>query len=104
MPTSSPPPAAFAALQKRLPELTLRDERRLGRRLDGARRIRKPEARQAVLEEISAEIERAEVRLGSRRAAVPEVTYPESLPVSQKRDEILAAIRDHQVVIVAGET
>ncbi|MGP3954215.1 ATP-dependent RNA helicase HrpA [Streptomyces sp. 7N604] len=104
MPTSSPSPTAFAALQKRLPELTLRDERRLGRRLDGARRIRKPEARQAVLEEISAEIERAEVRLGGRRAAVPEVTYPETLPVSQKRDAILAAIRDHQVVIVAGET
>ncbi|MGP3923883.1 ATP-dependent RNA helicase HrpA [Streptomyces sp. 8N616] len=104
MPTSSPSPNAFAALQKRLPELTLRDERRLGRRLDGARRIRKPEARQAVLEEISAEIERAEVRLGGRRAAVPEVTYPETLPVSQKRDAILAAIRDHQVVIVAGET
>jgi ATP-dependent helicase HrpA len=35
---------------------------------------------------------------------VPAVTYPEQLPVSQKKDEIAAAIRDHQVVIVAGET
>ena len=35
---------------------------------------------------------------------VPAVTYPEQLPVSQKKDEILEAIRDHQVVIVAGET
>ena len=35
---------------------------------------------------------------------MPEITYPEELPVSQKKDEILAAIRDHQVVIVAGET
>jgi ATP-dependent helicase HrpA len=43
-------------------------------------------------------------RLDRRRAAVPEITYPEALPVSQKKDEILAAIRDHQVVIVAGET
>jgi ATP-dependent helicase HrpA len=39
-----------------------------------------------------------------RRAAVPKITYPEELPVSQRRDEIAAAIRDHQVVIVAGET
>jgi ATP-dependent helicase HrpA len=39
-----------------------------------------------------------------RRASVPKITYPEALPVSQKKDEILAAIRDHQVVIVAGET
>ena len=36
--------------------------------------------------------------------SVPAVTYPEELPVSQRRDDIAAAIRDHQVVIVAGET
>src|SRR5688572_20803381 len=32
------------------------------------------------------------------------ITYPADLPVSQRRDDIAAAIRDHQVVIVAGET
>jgi ATP-dependent helicase HrpA len=36
--------------------------------------------------------------------AVPVVSYPPGLPVSQRKDEIAAAIRDHQVVIVAGET
>jgi ATP-dependent helicase HrpA len=35
---------------------------------------------------------------------VPPITYPESLPVSARRDEIARAIRDHQVVIVCGET
>jgi ATP-dependent helicase HrpA len=32
------------------------------------------------------------------------IRYPEELPVSQRRDDIAAAIRDNQVVIVAGET
>ncbi len=32
------------------------------------------------------------------------ITYPESLPVSQRRDDIRDAIRDNQVVIVAGAT
>ena len=32
------------------------------------------------------------------------ITFPESLPVSGKREEITAAIRAHQVVIVCGET
>src|SRR5438309_8365872 len=32
------------------------------------------------------------------------VSYPPELPVSQRKDEIAAAIRDHQVVVVAGET
>jgi ATP-dependent helicase HrpA len=35
---------------------------------------------------------------------VPTVHYPDELPVSQRRDDIAAAIRDHQVVVVAGET
>ncbi|MDQ1668344.1 MAG: ATP-dependent helicase HrpA, partial [Actinomycetota bacterium] len=35
---------------------------------------------------------------------MPTITYPAELPVSQKRAEIAAAIRDNQVVIVAGET
>ncbi|MFD5736006.1 ATP-dependent RNA helicase HrpA [Streptomyces sioyaensis] len=91
-------------LLQRLPELMLRDQQRLGRRLDGARRIRKPDARAAVLAEIAGGIDEAELRVAQRRAAVPGITYPEELPVSQKKDDILAAIRDHQVVIVAGET
>jgi ATP-dependent helicase HrpA len=53
--------------------------------------------------------EKARVRLSraeTRAAALAGVTvsYPEELPVSQRRDDIAAAIRDHQVVIVAGET
>jgi ATP-dependent helicase HrpA len=38
------------------------------------------------------------------RARVPAVSYPPELPVSQRKDEIAAAIRANQVVIVAGET
>ncbi|WP_424711035.1 ATP-dependent RNA helicase HrpA [Kitasatospora acidiphila] len=96
--------AAIGELAARLPELTLRDQQRIGRRLDGARRVRGPEARAAVAAELAVEIDRAELRIEQRRQAVPEIRYPAELPVSQKKDDILAAIRDHQVVIVAGET
>jgi ATP-dependent helicase HrpA len=40
----------------------------------------------------------------ARRAAMPPISYPAELPVSQRKDEIARAIRDHQVVIIAGET
>jgi ATP-dependent helicase HrpA len=95
---------ALSELAQRLPALTLRDERRLRRRLDGARKVRKPAAAQAVAEQIAAEITAAELLLDARRSGLPKITYPAELPVSQRRDDILAAIRDHQVVIVAGET
>ena len=32
------------------------------------------------------------------------LTYPEALPITAQRETVLAAIRDHQVVVVAGET
>ncbi|MFI9421966.1 ATP-dependent RNA helicase HrpA [Streptomyces achromogenes] len=101
---STHPAPAVGTLAPRLTELSLRDAHRLGRRLEGARKIRKPEARAAVLAEIETEIDRAAQRMAERRSRVPAVTYPEQLPVSQKKDVIADAIRDHQVVIVAGET
>ena len=35
---------------------------------------------------------------------MPPITFPESLPVSSRREDIARAIREHQVVIVCGET
>lgn len=46
-------------------------------------------------------------RLAARQAAanrVPEIAFPEALPVSARREEIARAVADHQVVIVSGET
>jgi ATP-dependent helicase HrpA len=79
----------------RLDDLTLRDEHRLRRRLKRAREHP---------ERLEAELEAARRRVARRRAAVPKVSYPPQLPVSARRDDLLAAIRDHQVVVVAGET
>ena len=40
----------------------------------------------------------------ARRINVPEVTYPPALPVTARKDEIVKAIRENQVVVIAGET
>ena len=83
-----------AELRARLPELMLIDQHRLGRRLQRGRD----------LGEIAAAIDAAAGRVQARRDAVPPITYPAELPVSQRKDEIAKAISEHQVVIVAGET
>ncbi|RJQ76764.1 ATP-dependent RNA helicase HrpA [Pseudonocardiaceae bacterium YIM PH 21723] len=80
-------------LNTRLAQLTLRDERRLRRRLD-----------KSGPESITSDLETAELKAALRRESVPKINYPEELPISQRREDIAAAIRDHQVVIVAGET
>ena len=91
-------------LRARLPGLTLRDQRRLDRRASRVRSLRDAPARSAALTELAAEVAAAERRVEARRAAVPVITYPAELPVSQRKAELAAAISEHQVVIIAGET
>ncbi|MGO2367776.1 MAG: ATP-dependent RNA helicase HrpA, partial [Serratia sp. (in: enterobacteria)] len=94
----------LAALSAQLGELMLRDQQRLQRRLQGARKIKNTDAQLAAAVEIESDITTALRKVQSRAATCPKITYPENLPVSQKKQDILQAIRDHQVVIVAGET
>ncbi|WP_233289272.1 hypothetical protein, partial [Kitasatospora sp. MBT63] len=67
-PVSQPADAAtIGALAARLPELMLRDQQRIGRRLDGTRRVRSPEARLKIAEELAADVAKAELRVAQRR-------------------------------------
>ncbi|HYH93065.1 MAG TPA: DEAD/DEAH box helicase, partial [Candidatus Saccharimonadales bacterium] len=91
-------------LRRRLSALTILDEHRLRRRLDGLRKTRDPQARERQRDRIAADVATAEARIARRRAAVPVLSYPDELPVSQRRDDIATALRDAQVVVVAGET
>ena len=100
---STPTGPGIAALAGRLPGLTIRDEHRLGRRLELARRL-SGTRRGREFDAIRREIERAEQRIAVRRAAAPSLSYPPELPVSQRIDDLAATIREHQVVVVAGET
>ena len=69
-------------LRSRLAALTLEDEHRLRRRLDGTRRTKDPVAREAQRERITPDVAAAEQRVARRHAAVPVVVYPDDLPVS----------------------
>jgi ATP-dependent helicase HrpA len=109
---STPEPHAVQApapdlrhLQSQLGETMLRERHRLrmslSRLQDAARRGR---ADPAALASLAAQIESSAGRRRARLAALPPLSYPEELPVSERRDEIARAIAAHQVVIVCGET
>ena len=96
--------ASLAELRARLPELMLRDQRQLAARIGRAASQRDPAARGRAVAGLADQVATAERRIEARRSIVPVVTYPAELPVSQRKAELAAAIRDHQVVIIAGET
>jgi ATP-dependent helicase HrpA len=75
------------------------------RRLKGLRkraRDGRPFARG--LKRLRLEADAAATERSARAASRPEPTYPAELPVSGARERLLAAISDHQVVVVCGDT
>ena len=108
MSTTQPPPVIglerITRLRDRLPDVMLRDRRRLERRVAELTRGTDPHRARAALARAEADVDRAVARTLQRRAAVPLVHYPPELPVSTAREEIAAAIAANQVVVVAGET
>ena len=100
-----PPPGlpSIPALRDALEAMTVRDARRLGRELDRVAGMREAAQREQRHRQVVDQVARAHQRFLSRAARAPEPTYPD-LPVSERRDEIIATLREHQVIVIAGET
>ncbi|MEL0613190.1 ATP-dependent RNA helicase HrpA [Marinomonas arenicola] len=54
--------------------------------------------------ELEAMMEKSAALYQARLGRLPKITYDESLPVAARSEEIIKAIQDNQVVIIAGET
>ncbi|RCV87846.1 ATP-dependent RNA helicase HrpA [Billgrantia montanilacus] len=92
-------------LYRALDAVMLRDRAGLGRRLDGlGRRLKEGKPADRGVAEAGRAVERSSALVAQRAAMPVTLAYPESLPVVERRDDILAALREHQVVVVAGET
>lgn len=74
------------------------------KRLHGIKKINDETKQASIAQKIAEDISRSQQLREHRLAALPKVTYPEQLPVSQKKDDIKQAIANNQVVIIAGET
>ncbi|HSX61374.1 MAG TPA: ATP-dependent RNA helicase HrpA [Tahibacter sp.] len=95
--------ARIAAQRKALDRVLARDFSRLlgrWRRFNDA----PMQATDDALARLDADIAASRARRDQRAARVPEIRIDESLPIAAKADEIVALIRRHQVVVLAGET
>ncbi|WJY97739.1 ATP-dependent RNA helicase HrpA [Corynebacterium fournieri] len=90
-------PPTKPQLYEALDGVPIADVRRFRRRLKNAK---SPEALAAIAGDVAA----ARAAVDERNAHIPEITYPEQLPVSARRDDIMELVRDNQVVVIAGET
>ncbi|MFA6229584.1 MAG: ATP-dependent RNA helicase HrpA [Rhodanobacter sp.] len=101
-PASIPPSfdAQLRALRRQLDAVSSRDFGRLLGRWRGL--SRRPE--EGKLAALQVEIERSAAKRTARVAAKPPLRLDESLPISARGEDIIKLIREHQVVVIAGET
>ncbi|WP_025732741.1 ATP-dependent RNA helicase HrpA [Carnimonas nigrificans] len=93
------------ALGKALDEVTLADAQALSGRLAKlAQRTKRGQPIDRALNDIRQRIAKSKAQVAAREARTFTLDYPESLPVSGKRADILKALNEHQVIVVAGET
>ena len=97
--------ARIQEIKTLLPQGMLPDWVRLGSRLVRLLRDQRHAAtHDALLDRLLAQA-RASVELReTRRRQVPRVSHPPELPITSRQADIVAAIRAHQVVVIAGET
>nr|WP_286196329.1 ATP-dependent RNA helicase HrpA [Thalassotalea sp. G20_0] len=86
-------------MRQSINQCMIRDRYRLRGQL---RRLKRDD--EAGLERIQKKIASSLLLVELRQAALPEVRYEQSLPVIDRKEDIAGAIRDHQVVVIAGET
>ncbi|WP_409522614.1 ATP-dependent RNA helicase HrpA [Nitrincola sp. MINF-07-Sa-05] len=90
----------IADLRSRLRHCLITDRFRLSKKLEA---FKNKATDEDWLQQLSDEIDKSIAAVESKQALTTIIKYPD-LPVSARRDEILAAIRDNQVVVIAGET
>lgn len=83
----------------------LKDQGRLKNQVEGLRRFEKDhEVLKLRLEKLTKEINTSIEEVRRRQESIPLIRYPEQLPVSEKREFIATALKNNQVIILAGET
>ena len=90
-------------LEAVLPECLLKDRLAVEKQL---KRYRQSRDEAAVVQKLEACLRRLQFSREQyllRKQHIPKVDYPDGLPVSERRNEIVAAIREHPVLIIAGE-
>ncbi|MDK1311223.1 ATP-dependent RNA helicase HrpA [Pseudoalteromonas ardens] len=92
------------SLYSNIADCLKKDQFLFKKRLQGVKKIKDEAKQQKVITQITRDIAHSQTLRVKRLAGLPSVQYPESLPVSQKKDDIKKAIAENQVVIVAGET
>ena len=90
-------------LENKISQALIKDQQRFVRDITRIRSL-PVEQRSAETAKLNAKVDSSLEVVNTRTRSLPTFSYPEALPISEKRSEIAAAIKNNQIVVIAGET
>jgi len=103
--THSPDTAQLKHFQQRIKQGMLKDQHAFQRELQSIRsRLKEKKSVDQLLSKLQKKLDFSVQQCELRSKNIPVLNYPQELPVSQKRVEILEAINNHQIIVICGET
>ena len=90
-------------LENKISQALIKDQQRFVRDITRIRSL-PVEQRSAETAKLNAKVDSSLEVVNMRTRSLPTFSYPEALPISEKRSEIAAAIKNNQIVVIAGET
>ncbi|ODC03084.1 ATP-dependent RNA helicase HrpA [Terasakiispira papahanaumokuakeensis] len=97
------PTSATSSTVPEISKLMCRDRHRWQQWQRQLKQSRDPNAQETLKQKLQDLSHRSQAQVQARASVWPSFEYPD-LPVSDQRGDILQALRDHQVVVIAGET
>ncbi len=94
-------------IRSRLSRAMRRDRYAIMRELDRIEKAMGKDSHDASLKRLNVlekKLDLSAERKARRKAGIPRITYPEALPITARKDEIIGAIRRNPVVVITGET
>ena len=93
----------FKSEQALLQQCLLKDVHQFSRQLHKLRKFVGQSTDTSQQDQLRAKMEASVAKVEQRRSVWPKLNYPD-LPVSEHREKILTALKENQVLVIAGET
>lgn len=94
---------SFYVLQNQIRQTLTSDQFKLKQILNHIKKLNSKD-RSEQLQNLEKKIRTSRNKVSARKATIPKLNIPKSLPIAAKQSEIQAAIENNQVVVITGET
>jgi ATP-dependent helicase HrpA len=104
----NPAESRIKKIRVSLPHVMTRDRHPFARRLKNIlKKSKKPDLDERAIQQLKSLEKRVEASISEkerRLKEIPQVSFPENLPITAKKGAIVDAIQKYQVVIISGDT